>query len=73
MRLSDGIISGILAVIAALSFFYVITGVLERQNREIMETEKEQRKINERMDYLENRIKTTDRTIIEHWKRYGKG
>ena len=71
--LRDEIISGILAVIAALSFFYVITGVLERQNREIMEIEKEQRKITERMDDLDNKIKATDKTIVEHWKRYGKG
>ena len=71
--LKDEIISGILAVIAALSFFYIITSILEMQNRLAMETKEEQKEITERLDDLDIRLKAMDKTIVEHWKRYGKG
>lgn len=70
-----GIIVGILAAITIAYFSYGVVYAWQKAEDRIMmqEIRQEQKRIAERMDYLDGRIKATDKTIIYYWKKYGRG
>ena len=62
----------ILIILALISIIFILITAWRAEDRGT-EIKGEQARITERLDDLDNRLKAMDKTIVEHWKRYGKG
>ncbi|MEK9207770.1 MAG: hypothetical protein AAB922_04760 [Patescibacteria group bacterium] len=72
MTLKEIVTDTLTAIILASLILIILAWSAGVEDKRIIETREEQARITERLDDLDSRLKATDKTIVEHWRQYGK-